>query len=100
MSASDERSSERPDADPMLQPGTGARRDPVDSGVLRVGGVNPTEESAHSSFEGLRWLVGILIALVAIAILGGLFFLANGANLGGSLDQPLSFSTRTPAPGN
>ena len=40
-----------------------------------------------------------LIALVAIAILGGLFFLANEANLGDSLEQPVSFSSRTPAPG-
>jgi hypothetical protein len=87
------------DRDPLIQEGTGARRDPVDSGVLRVGGVNPAEEAAHSSFEGLRWLVGILIALVAIAILGGLFFLANEANLGDSLEQPVSFSSRTPAPG-
>lgn len=95
MSASDE----RPDADPLVQPGTGARRDPVDSGVLRVGGVNPTEESAHTSFEGLRWLVGILIAILVVAVLGVIFFIASEQNLGGSLEQPVSFSSRTPAPG-
>lgn len=87
------------DRDPLIQEGTGARRDPEDSGVLRVGGVNPVEEAAHSSFEGLRWLVGILIAILVVAVLGVIFFIASEQNLGGSLEQPVSFSSRTPAPG-
>ncbi len=83
----------------MVQQGTGARRDPVESGVLRVGGVNPSEDASHSSFEGLRWLIGILIAILVVAVLGVLFLVATESSVGDSMEQPVSFSSRTPAPG-